>query len=94
MTQEIFYSIRNHQKKGIKHISFIQNNGQSSLFSVSDDALTIYSNREQPKGGLDLEPFLNLRKITFQDNIQLDNLENIDISKNEKLSKIVIGSNN
>ncbi|CAG8762220.1 8549_t:CDS:1 [Racocetra fulgida] len=91
MAQEIFYGLKNHQKKGIKHISFTQNNGQSSLFNLSDDVLYIYSNNEQPKGGLDLEPFLNLRKITFQNNnIQLNSLENIDISKNEKLNKIVL----
>ncbi|CAG8737521.1 30439_t:CDS:1 [Racocetra persica] len=94
MAQEIFNFLKNHQKKEIKHIIFKQFKVQSTLFSFSDDVLDIYSNSGQPKGGLNLEPFINLRKITFQSNVQLNSLENIDISKNEKLSKIVIADQN
>ncbi|CAG8785006.1 10766_t:CDS:2, partial [Dentiscutata erythropus] len=98
----IFDGLKNHQKNNnpryevdirwnIKqNNSQQQNDSQSSPFSFSDGVLSIYFTSEELKGELDLKPFPNLRKITFQNNVQFDNLESIDLSKNENLCKIVM----
>ncbi|CAG8531688.1 16261_t:CDS:2 [Dentiscutata heterogama] len=91
MAQEIFNGLNNNQKTRTRHIIFQK--GQSTPFSFSNDVLNIFSNSGKPKGELDLELFPNLRKITFQNNVILEHLESIDLSKNEKLSKLVIEGN-
>ncbi|CAG8730457.1 18605_t:CDS:1, partial [Gigaspora rosea] len=53
-----------------------------------------YTKSEQMKGQLDFEPFPNLSKITFGSNVRLNILESINISKNDKLNKIVIFGEN
>ncbi|RIB12694.1 hypothetical protein C2G38_1790994 [Gigaspora rosea] len=93
MGKEIFDDLKYHQKTETKHIIFQQYNDQS-LFSFSNGKLTIYSDPEKLKGELDLAFCPNLRKITFQANIQFNVLESIDLSKNEKLSKIIILNQN
>ncbi|CAG8829319.1 8655_t:CDS:1, partial [Dentiscutata erythropus] len=42
------------------------------------------------KGQLDLSPFPNLEKVSFYYNVRFNILESIDLSKNEKLSRIVV----
>ncbi|KAF0464114.1 hypothetical protein F8M41_026552 [Gigaspora margarita] len=93
MAQVIFNGLKNQQKIGIRHIIFQKNNSQTSPFSFSDGVLNIYSNSEKLKSELDLASFPNLRKITFQGSTQFSILESIDLSKNEKLSKIMIQNN-
>ncbi|CAG8775490.1 17789_t:CDS:1 [Dentiscutata erythropus] len=93
MSQEIFNNLNNEQKAEIKHIRFCKGDGK---LSISNYTLHIYSNHPEfgeLKGELDLAPFPNLIKIEFKINIQLNILESIDISKNDKLNKIVITLN-
>ncbi|CAG8482584.1 3262_t:CDS:1, partial [Scutellospora calospora] len=91
MAQGIFAHLNNTQLKEITNINFNTGNGQPSL---SGDTLTIYQsfNNIQLQGVLDLVPFPNLRKILFQYDIYYKNLDNIDISKNEKLCKITVAA--
>ncbi|KAF0392035.1 hypothetical protein F8M41_010654 [Gigaspora margarita] len=104
MAQEIFNGLKNNQKTGTKHIIFQQNNDvhpswgvqadqQSSPFTFSDGVLNI-SAFEKLKGEFDLASFPHLRKITFQGNAHFKVLESIDLSKNEKLNKIIILNQN
>ncbi|CAG8516249.1 16879_t:CDS:1 [Racocetra persica] len=94
MAQTIFKHLSNGQKTETKHIYFQKGNNQPSLLG---EVLNVYDyfNSEQLKGELDLALFPNLRKITFQQDARFNILESIDLSQNEKLSRIVIdGQNN
>ncbi|RIB12702.1 hypothetical protein C2G38_1791222 [Gigaspora rosea] len=94
MEQGIFDHLNNGQKTTTKHIFFQNSNGQPNL---SGDTLNVYdyiTNTKQMKGQLDLAPFPNLGKITFDCNIRFNILESINISKNDKLSRILISGNN
>ncbi|CAG8577453.1 10122_t:CDS:1, partial [Racocetra persica] len=90
MAQTIFNHLNNDQKTGTKHIYFKQGQCQTS---ISGEQLYAYDydyniSGQQLNGELDLGSFPNLRKITFDHSIRFI-LESIDISKNEKLSRIV-----
>ncbi|CAG8707023.1 12784_t:CDS:1 [Gigaspora margarita] len=93
MAQTLFNHLNNDQKIATKHVYFQNGNQQPTL---SGDMLNIYppyANFTQIKDELDLAIFPNLRKITFWNGCQIG-LESINISKNEKLSKILIDSRN
>ncbi|CAG8496794.1 5789_t:CDS:1 [Cetraspora pellucida] len=94
MSQAIFNHLNSNQRTATKYITFQCTNGQPSL---SGEQLNIYdynSSGQQLNGELDLGIFPNLRKITFPQNVRFNILESIDISKNEKLSRIVISGQN
>ncbi|CAG8775762.1 19096_t:CDS:1, partial [Racocetra fulgida] len=94
MAQTIFNHLNNSQKTATKHINFQQSNNKQP--SLSGETLNVYDNPNSGllNGELDLAPFPNLRKITFQQNVRFNILESIDLSKNEKLSRIVISGQN
>ncbi|KAF0464112.1 hypothetical protein F8M41_026550 [Gigaspora margarita] len=81
------------KKTTTKHISFQNSSGQPSLSGDTLNVCDYITNSEQIKGQLDFAPFPNLRKITFNHNIRFNILESIDISKNDKLSRILISGN-
>ncbi|CAG8665487.1 14117_t:CDS:1 [Gigaspora margarita] len=83
--QQEYYDLNHENRKIMVNLPF---------FSFSDGVLNINSDSEKLKGELDLSPFPNLRKITFQGNAQFNFLESIDLSKNQKLSKIIILNQN
>jgi len=85
MAQEKLNAVSDEWKKLTKHISF-QNS--TSAPSLSGNMLYIYSSTFEDK--LDLSQFPNLRRISFANNVNANNLESIDISENAELSKIVL----
>ncbi|CAG8470017.1 13737_t:CDS:1 [Acaulospora morrowiae] len=76
-----------YQKTTIRHLKF-SNNGPIRAVIDGTDFKVIATG----EGNLNLAQFPNLAKITFQDGINVDNLDSIDISGNEKLGRMIIGS--
>ncbi|CAG8789642.1 5137_t:CDS:1, partial [Racocetra persica] len=90
MAQAIFDHLNNDQKTEVKHLYFQSSQAQPS---ISGEQLFVYDHLpsgQQLKGDLDLGSFSNLKNINFYSNIRFNILESIDVSKNEKLSKIAI----
>src|SRR5947209_531402 len=84
MTQNILDNLQPNQKTQTKHIYFHYNG--SNQASLSGDALTVYSTYQ---GSLNLTQFTNLRSITFENGVQLSLLENVDVSENINLNRIL-----
>ncbi|CAB4386449.1 unnamed protein product [Rhizophagus irregularis] len=85
MAQEKLNGVSDDWKKQTKHISFQNSN---SAPSFSDNVL--YINNSVFEGVINLSQFPNLRRISFANNVSVNNLESIDISENKELSKIVL----
>ncbi|CAG8441502.1 uncharacterized protein OCT59_029282 [Rhizophagus irregularis] len=85
MAQEKLNGVSDDWKKQTKHISFQNSN---SAPSFSDNILYIYNTVFE--GEINLSQFPNLRRISFANNVTVNNLESIDISENKELSKIVL----
>ncbi|GBB91611.1 hypothetical protein RclHR1_00190024 [Rhizophagus clarus] len=85
MSQDQLNSVSDDWKKQTKHISFQNGNNAPSL---SSNLLNIYS--QNYEGEINLSQFPNLRRISFNNNVQVNNFECIDISENMELSKIVL----
>jgi hypothetical protein len=91
--KELINNLPTEQKTKTKNIEFQYGNQQKPSFS--DNKLIIYdydnNNKSLLNDDLDLSSFTNLKTINFQHNIRAESLENIDISENKNLCKIIIG---
>ncbi|CAG8637879.1 hypothetical protein C2G38_2199976 [Gigaspora rosea] len=93
MAQTLFDHLDNDQKIATEHVYFQNGNQQPDLSSEQLNIYLNYANFTQIKDELDLGIFPNLRKITFYNGCGIV-LESINISKNEKLSRIMIDGGN
>ncbi|CAG8559714.1 18439_t:CDS:1, partial [Racocetra fulgida] len=94
MAQTIFNHLNDDQKTGTKHIYFNQSQSQPYISGEELYINDYNASGQQLNGELDLGSFPNFHKITFHYAIRFNILESIDISKNEKLSRIVIDGQN
>lgn len=89
--QQTLNNLPKEQKDQTKKIIF-QQGSRSQQLSFADNILAIYIyDYDSLKGDLDLSPFTNLMSINFQYNVCTNLLENIDISKNKNLNRIILG---
>ncbi|CAG8563366.1 17337_t:CDS:1 [Funneliformis caledonium] len=91
MSQVIFDNLQPDQKTQVKWITFTNGNTAPSL---SGFTLTIYNDHGNLQGSLSLAQFPNLRKIQFVYTFYIANLEEIDISENTKLNRVIISTDN
>ncbi|RIB12703.1 hypothetical protein C2G38_1791289 [Gigaspora rosea] len=86
MAQKLFNHLNNDEKIAVKHIYFYPGDDYAHQPTLSGGTLSIDRKYTLIEDELDLAMFPNLRKITFDCII---GFESINISKNEKLSKIM-----
>ncbi|CAG8619960.1 723_t:CDS:1 [Acaulospora morrowiae] len=75
-----------HQKIAIKHLNFSYGLHRNVIDATD---FKVYGIGE---GNLNLAQYPNLARITFQDGIDVDKLDSVNISQNERLGRIYIGS--
>jgi len=85
MAQEKLNGVSDDWKRQTKHISFQNGSNEPSL-----SGYLLYIYHPTFEGKLDLSQFPNLRRISFANNLDVNNLESIDVSENAEFCKIVL----
>ncbi|CAG8484193.1 3752_t:CDS:1 [Funneliformis mosseae] len=92
MSQAIFDKLQPNQKTQVKYIYFQNSNSEPSLSGFTLNVYNAHPTYGNLQGSLSLAQFPNLRKIQFVNNFSIANLEEIDISENIKLNRVIIST--